>query len=176
MRSAEFQMPALRGGYCDRDENLDRQTGRGTLGTPVPTCRASNRRQPRLQIPEGAASCDGNVQHPSRRSHRRGDKGPLRSRSESGCWLNPAIYHGAPTRGAPLKAPARAWKDQTAFNIRERAGRRKQKPVTRPESRSKRLRYLFGIRGRLERCRGLDGPLLACTPRLVANPNIQRVA
>ena len=31
--------------------------------------------------------------------------------------------------------------DQTASNIRERGGRRKQKPVRRPESRSKRIRY-----------------------------------
>ncbi len=32
---------------------------------------------------------------------------------------------------------------QTAFNIRERAGRRKQKPVRRPESRSERIRGLL---------------------------------
>ena len=47
--------------------------------------------------------------------------------------------------------------DQTAINIRERAGGRKQKPVRRPESRSKRLRYLFGIWGRQELPRGLEG-------------------
>ena len=35
--------------------------------------------------------------------------------------------------------------EQTALNIRERAGRRKQKPVRRLCSRSKRVRYLFGI-------------------------------
>ena len=50
-----------------------------------------------------------------------------------------------------------ALRDQVALNIRERAGRRKQKPVTRPESRSKRIRCLFGIRGRLGHCRGLEG-------------------
>ena len=36
---------------------------------------------------------------------------------------------------------------QTAFNIRERAGRRKQKPVRRAESSPKQLRVLFGIAG-----------------------------
>ena len=45
----------------------------------------------------------------------------------------------------------------TAFNIREWDGRRKQKPVRGPESRSKRFRDLFGILGRLERPRGLEG-------------------
>ena len=38
-----------------------------------------------------------------------------------------------------------ALRDQTKINIREWAGRRKQKPVTSPESRSKCLRCLFGI-------------------------------
>jgi len=38
-------------------------------------------------------------------------------------------------------------RDQTAFNIRERAGRRKQKPVRRTESLSKRLRSFPGIEG-----------------------------
>ncbi len=46
---------------------------------------------------------------------------------------------------------------QTAFNIREWAGRRKQKPVRGPESRSKRVRCLFGIQGRLEWFRALEG-------------------
>ena len=40
-----------------------------------------------------------------------------------------------------------ALRDQTAFNIREGAGRRKQKPLRRSESRSKRIRSFFGIRG-----------------------------
>ena len=44
------------------------------------------------------------------------------------------------------------------INIRERAGRRKQKPVRRLYSRSKRLRCLFGIWVRLEHPRGLEGP------------------
>ena len=48
--------------------------------------------------------------------------------------------------------------DQTALNIRERAGRRKQKPVRSPESSSKRIRCLFGIQGRPEHPRGLEGP------------------
>ena len=48
-----------------------------------------------------------------------------------------------------------AWEDQTEVNIRERGGRRKQKPVRRPESRSRRLRFLFGTL-RLERSRGLE--------------------
>ena len=50
-------------------------------------------------------------------------------------------------------------RDQTADNIRERAARRKQKPVRRPESRSKRLRSLFGIRAEVECPRGLEGRL-----------------
>ena len=50
-----------------------------------------------------------------------------------------------------------ALRRQTAVNIREWAGRRKQKPVRRPELRSKRLRCLFGIEGRLERPCGLEG-------------------
>ena len=37
--------------------------------------------------------------------------------------------------------------DQTRINIRERAARRKQKPVRGPDWRSKRLRCLFGIWG-----------------------------
>ena len=37
--------------------------------------------------------------------------------------------------------------DQTEVNIREWAGRRKQKSIRRLESRSKRLRCLFGIPG-----------------------------
>ena len=47
--------------------------------------------------------------------------------------------------------------NQTEVNIRERSSRRKQKHVRRLYSRSERLRDLFGIRGRLERPRGLEG-------------------
>ena len=47
-------------------------------------------------------------------------------------------------------------RDQTTLNIRERAGRRKQCPFRRPYSRSERIRPLFGILDRLERCRGLE--------------------
>ena len=50
-----------------------------------------------------------------------------------------------------------ALRDQTAFNIRERAGRRKQKAVRCPDWRSKRIRCLFGIGVRLECPRGLEG-------------------
>jgi len=49
-----------------------------------------------------------------------------------------------------------ALRDQTALNIREWGGRRKQEPIRCPESRSKRLWCLFGILGRLERFRGLE--------------------
>ena len=45
------------------------------------------------------------------------------------------------------------------LNIRERAGRRKQKRVRRPESLSRCIRRLFGILGRLECPRGLEGRL-----------------
>ena len=48
---------------------------------------------------------------------------------------------------------------QTAVNIRERAGKRKEKYVTSPESPSKRLRCLFGIQVGLECPRGLEGHL-----------------
>ena len=48
-------------------------------------------------------------------------------------------------------------RDQTVVNIRERGGRRKQTPVTRPESRSERIRSFFGILGKLERFCGLEG-------------------
>ena len=58
-----------------------------------------------------------------------------------------------------------ALQDQTAVNIRERAGGRKQKPVTRPESRSKRLRCFFGIQTRLEHPRGLEGHLALSDPQ-----------
>ena len=47
-------------------------------------------------------------------------------------------------------------------NIRERAGRRQQKPVRRPESRSKRILCLFGIWVRVWRPRGLEGYLELC--------------
>ena len=48
--------------------------------------------------------------------------------------------------------------DQTSVNIRERAGRRKQKPVRVPDSRSKRIWCFFGIPvTRPERPRGLEG-------------------
>jgi hypothetical protein len=40
-----------------------------------------------------------------------------------------------------------ALRNQTAVNIRERTGRRKQMPVRHLESRSKRIRCLFGIKG-----------------------------
>ncbi len=50
-----------------------------------------------------------------------------------------------------------AWKDQTEFNIREWAGRRKHSLVRSLYLRSKRLRCLFGIVGRLEGRRGLEG-------------------
>ena len=46
---------------------------------------------------------------------------------------------------------------QTAFNIREWGGRRKQKAVRGPESRSKRMRCLFGNWDNLEHPRGLEG-------------------
>ncbi len=48
-------------------------------------------------------------------------------------------------------------------NIRKRAGRRKQKPVRHLYSPSKRVRCLFGILGRLEHPRGLEG-LYRLTP------------
>ena len=47
--------------------------------------------------------------------------------------------------------------DQTVVNIRERAGRRKQKPVRGLYLPSERVRYLFGIWVRLGRTRGLEG-------------------
>ena len=50
-----------------------------------------------------------------------------------------------------------ALRDQTVVNIRERAGRRKQNAVRRLYSRPERLRVLFGILGRLEGRRGLEG-------------------
>ena len=56
-------------------------------------------------------------------------------------------------------------RDQTAFNIREWASRRKQKPVRGPESPSKRLRCLFGIlRGgwRVSWLRGALSEIGAC--------------
>ena len=40
-----------------------------------------------------------------------------------------------------------ALRDQTEINIRERDDGRKQKPVRRPELRSKCLRGIFGIEG-----------------------------
>ena len=54
---------------------------------------------------------------------------------------------------------------QTAVNIRERAGKRKQKYVTSPESPSKRLRCLFGIQVGLECPRGLEGHLALSDPQ-----------
>ncbi len=50
-----------------------------------------------------------------------------------------------------------ALRGQTEVNIRERVGRRKQKPVRRLYSRSECLRCLFGIWVRLECSRGLEG-------------------
>ena len=50
-----------------------------------------------------------------------------------------------------------ALRDQTAVNIREWVGRRKQKARQTPRIASKRIRCLFGRPGRLERPRGLEG-------------------
>ena len=63
-----------------------------------------------------------------------------------------------------------AWEDQTEVNIREWAGRRKQKPVRSPESRSKRIPGLFGIEARPERPRGLGGRY-----RLLICPKVSRL-
>ena len=56
--------------------------------------------------------------------------------------------------GFPVGDGIRHWRTPR-FNIREWAGSRKQKPITRLESRSKHVRCLLGIGGRLEHPRGL---------------------
>ena len=55
--------------------------------------------------------------------------------------------------------------------LAEQADRRKQEPVRGAESRSKRIRFLFGIWGRLERSRGLEGRYRLATLRAYGNTN-----